>query len=266
MGGDISRNPGPIKQSPNRNKTEDTNRVNGRANRSCKTQKQKCLSCEKTIRCNQKQISCFVCFSLYHIKCVGVATDWSCSNCLMSHLPYFKCSIEEILDNDYGHQPLSPQPNPPRVLDPSDIATTLQNRPSNLRVMHLNTQSMVSTFNEFLLTVNNYALDIITLSKTWLKDNPLLMEYVTISGFNTEFRSRNTIRDGGVGSYIKDTIKYKRRRDIENLLPELVHLWREVPGRNKHSKALVRVIYRSRRILDDASWFDETLLAHLTVT
>ena len=167
MGGDISRNPGPIKQSANRNKTEDTNRVNGRANRSCKTQKQKCLSCEKTIRCNQKQISCFVCFSLYHIKCVGVATDWSCSNCLMSHLPYFKCSIEEILDNDYGHQPLSPQPNPPRVLDPSDIATTLQNRPSNLRVMHLNTQSMVSTFNEFLLTVNNYALDIITLSETY---------------------------------------------------------------------------------------------------
>ena len=127
------------------------------------------------------------------------------------------------------------QVNPPRFSDPSDIAATLRNRPSNLRVMHLNTQSMVSTFNEFLLTVTNHTLDIITLSETWLKDNPLLMEYVAISGFNTEFRSPDTIRGGGIGAYIKDTT--------------------------------VGVIYRSRRVLD-ASWFEsfETLLAHLTVT
>ena len=127
------------------------------------------------------------------------------------------------------------QVNPPRFSDPSDIAATLRNRPSNLRVMHLNTQSMVSTFNEFLLTVTNHTLDIITLSETWLKDNPLLMEYVAISEFNTEFRSPDTIRGGGIGAYIKDT--------------------------------MVGVIYRSRRVLD-ASWFEsfETLLAHLTVT
>ena len=120
----------------------------------------------------------------------------------------------------------------------------------DFRHLHLNTQSMVSTFNEFLLTVTNHTLDIITLSETWLKDHPLLMEYVAIPGFNTEFRSRDTIRGGGVGAYIKDTIKYKRRHDIENLLPELEHLWIEVPGRNRHSKALVGVIYRSRRVLD----------------
>ena len=54
----------------------------------------------------------------------------------------------------------------------------------------------------------------------------------------------------------------------ENLLPELEHLWREVPGRNKHNKVLVGVIYRSCCKLDDASWFEsfETLLAHLTIT
>ena len=94
------------------------------------------------------------------------------------------------------------------------------------------------------------------------------MDNVGIPGFNTEIRSRDTIRGLGYGAYIKDTIKYKRKRYIENLLAELEHLWREIPGRNKHSKALVEVIYRSCRILDDASWFEsfETLLAHLTVT
>ena len=184
--------------------------------------KKKCLNGEKTIRCNQKQISCCVCFSLYHMKCVGVAepphTDWSCSNCLMLHLPFFKYSTEEILNNDYGHQSLRPQVNPLRFSDPSEIAATLRNRLSNLRAMPLNTQSMVSTFNEFLLKVNNYTLDIITLSETWFKDNPFLMEYVTIPGFNTKFCSRDTIRGGEVGAYIKDTVKYKLRRDIENLL------------------------------------------------
>ena len=96
--------------------------------------------------------------------------------------------------------------------------------------MHLNTQSMVSTFNEFLLTVNRYPLDIITLSETWLKDNHLLMEYVSIPGYTTEFRNRESIKGGGCGAYIKENINYKRRRDIENLFPELEHLWLEVPG------------------------------------
>ena len=92
------------------------------------------------------------------MKCVGVAepshTDWSCSNFLMLHLPFFKCSTEEILDNDYGHQSLRLQVNPLRFSDPSEIAATLRNRLSNLRAMPLNTQSVV------------YTLDIITLSET----------------------------------------------------------------------------------------------------
>ena len=145
---------------------------------------------------------------------------------LTGHAPIVLCYTyhfsniltEEILNNDYGHQSLRPQVNPLRFSDPSEIAATLRNRLSNLRAMPLNTQSMVSTFNEFLLTVNNYTLDIITLSETWFKDNPFLMEYVTIPGFNTKFCSRDTIRGGEVGAYIKDTIKYELRRDIENLL------------------------------------------------
>jgi exonuclease III len=127
---------------------------------------------------------------------------------------------------------------------------------------------MVSTFNEFLLTVNSYALDIIALSETWLKDNPQLMEYVSIPGYATEFRHREDIKGGGVGVYIKEDIKYKRRLDIEKLHPELEHLWLEVPGRNIHSKALVGVMYRSIRMLSTAKWLEslESLLSQLTVT
>jgi hypothetical protein len=45
-------------------------------------------------------------------------------------------------------------------------------------------------------------------------------------------------------------------------------LWFEVPGRNKHSKALIGVIYRSERIQSSSDWLDsfESLLGHLTVS
>lgn len=68
--------------------------------------------------------------------------------------------------------------------------------------MHLNTQSMVSTFNEFALTVKSYPLDIITLSETWLKNQKELLEYVSLPGYATEFRHREVAKGGGVGAYI----------------------------------------------------------------
>ena len=77
----------------------------------------------------------------------------------------------------------------------------------------------------------------IALSETWLRDQPQLLQYVSVPGFTTEFRNRQGLKGGGVGAYIKDNIKYKRRRDIENSCPEMEHLWLEIPGRNKYSKA-----------------------------
>lgn len=46
--------------------------------------------------------------------------------------------------------------------------------------MHLNTRSMVSTFNEFLLTMKSYPMDVALLSESWLRNQKELLEYVTI--------------------------------------------------------------------------------------
>ena len=59
--------------------------------------------------------------------------------------------------------------------------------------------------------------------ETWLRDQPQLLDYVSIPGFVTEFRNRKGIRGGGVGVHIKENINYKRRRDIEYAHPELEH-------------------------------------------
>ena len=61
------------------------------------------------------------------------------------------------------------------------------------------------------------------------------MEYASLPGYVTECRHRDVAKGGGVGAYIKDNMKYKRRMDIEELQPKLEHLWLEVPGRNKNS-------------------------------
>lgn len=82
--------------------------------------------------------------------------------------------------------------------------------------------SRVSTFR------GNIQVDIVTLSETWLKDDKNVLNYVNIPGYNVEFRNRDKKRGGGVGMYIKDTIKYQLRKYIVRLDHDLEHLWIEV--------------------------------------
>ena len=76
---------------------------------------------------------------------------------------------------------------------------------------------MVLTFNKFLITINEYPLDVITLSETRLEDNPALLDFVSVPGYSTVFRNQESMKGGGVGSYIRNDIIFKHRNDIENL-------------------------------------------------
>ena len=116
----------------------------------------------------------------------------------------------DVLNRD--HELFSSGENPFNIsatLDagPDEHLQSLIMRPKHLKVMHFNTQSMVSAFDELLLTIKQYLFDVTSMSETWLKDNLLLL--------NHEFRSRNSIRGGGVGAYINETLTFKRRSDIE---------------------------------------------------
>ena len=206
LSGDISVNPGPA-QTVTSSTQKSKQKTNSKRNIT------KCDCCEKTIRRNQASITCCVCIGSFHLKCSGLtasSSTWLCSNCLGSALPFCKCSDAEMLDDTLD---LSAS------LDSDlDIHPFCSNS-GQLKIMHLNTHSMVSTFNELLLTVNSYPLDIVALRETWLRDQPQLLDYVSIPGFVTEFRNREGIRGAGVGVYIKENINYKRRRDIENCPP-----------------------------------------------
>ena len=210
--GDVEENPGP--QNNNKQKAP------------C------CVECEKPVAKNHKRTLCTKCFDTTHAKCTrfldpkvvsSVApVDWTCLKCTFNALPFSLHNLDDT-EIEAGEQYSS------TTLNTSDICSILNQHPKHLKIMHLNTQSMISTFNEFLLTVSQYSFDVFTLSETWLKNNPYLLEYVSIPGYSAVFRNCDAIKGGGVGAYIRESLHFKRREDIEKLQPDFEHLWLEFP-------------------------------------
>ncbi len=85
---------------------------------------------------------------------------------------------------------------------------------------------------------------------------------------NYFYRNRQQHKGGGVGAYIRDTLQFKRRTDIERLQPDFEHLWLEFPGKNKNSKLLVGTLCRSDLIMDTQDWLGrfEDLLSTVVST
>jgi hypothetical protein len=125
-------------------------------------------------------------------------------------------------------------------------------------------KTIVVTIKTMVMTMKTIVMTI----KTWLRNHKELLDYVAIEGYVTEFRHREVTKGGGVGAYIIDNIPYKRRYDIENTQPGMEHLCLELPGRNKYSKLLLGVIYRSNLLITASNWLEcfEDLLTHVTST
>lgn len=72
----------------------------------------------------------------------------------------------------------------------------------------------MSTFNEFSIMVNDYKFDIVAVNETWLRDDTYQQNYVQIPGYNTVFKNRIGKKGGGVGFYLKETLSFKVRNDL----------------------------------------------------
>ena len=194
--------------------------------------------------------------------------EWICVECHLSTMPFYQCTQREFIGvSEQGAYDIVHNSSDESNLD--EHSDAVNSRPNQLKLIHLNTQNMVSTFDELLTTKKEYPFDIIAMSETWLKDNPHLLNYVTISGYSCVFRDRENIRGGGVEIYVSDSITFKQRVHIENVEPDLEHIWIEVDGRNRHSKMLLGVIYRSESIDNFKTWSEKTdwsenLLSYLT--
>ena len=103
---------------------------------------------------------------------------------------------------------------------------------------------MVSSFDEFNVMLQEHPFDILTLSETWLKDDVNLLNYVQIPGYKFSYKNRNERRGGGVGLYIKDSIEYKVRHDLNEIDESIEHLWIECKGNNCNKSYLVAALYQ----------------------
>ena len=91
-----------------------------------------------------------------------------------------------------------------------------------------------------------HPFDTITLSKTWLRNNANLRQYVLIPGHNFFYKNRDEGQESGVGLYIKDTTKCKKRKDLSKVDETIKHMWIECQGKNKNKNYLVDVYYERR--------------------
>ena len=63
-------------------------------------------------------------------------------------------------------------------------------------MVHLNTQSLPSTFDEFSYMMNKYKFEIVALSETWLKINKTQLKHVQIDGYESKFKIKVKIERG----------------------------------------------------------------------
>ena len=66
----------------------------------------------------------------------------------------------------------------------------LNNHRNRVSTAHLNTQRLLSTFDEFEVMLDTYEFHVIDLTETWLRDYEHLINYVQVSGYNFESNNR----------------------------------------------------------------------------
>ncbi len=116
------------------------------------------------------------------------------------------------------------------------------------KLAHLNIRSIDPSLDELRLWMKNQPFHVLTLSETWLNDS-FNDNDVLIPGYVLERNDRFKDRYGGVGMYISQDIKYRRRADLET--NNLECIWIEIiPNHGKNF--LIASAYRPQ---EDTTFF-----------
>ena len=96
----------------------------------------------------------------------------------------------------------------------------------------------------FEYMINQANFDVITLSKTLLKNDKYLLEYFRLHGYEFTYRNRDEKRGGGVEIYIRNTMGFKVRNGISKFNESIGHLRVEIQGKQKNSACLIDIFYQ----------------------
>ena len=84
-----------------------------------------------------------------------------------------------------------------------------------------NMMSLAPKIDELRCFVNDTKPDLISLTKTWINDS--VSDHLNIPGYNMVLKNRTSGIHGGVGLYIRNSIKFQALPDLYH--PELEVLW-----------------------------------------
>ena len=132
----------------------------------------------------------------------------------------------------------------------SNMSTSLLNSFStghNLSFVHYNIQSISSKLD--LLHAELFHFDILAFTETWLSASVETDDLMLESYNKPERKDRVGDPHGGVMLYVKETIFYKRREDLE--IRGLENIWIELA--NNHKRILFGIFYRPPN--SDANYF-----------
>ena len=134
----------------------------------------KCSLCKKGVGTTRKRLQCSQCRNLTHITCSNMPKTeqkhytaqtiytWLFGDCNLSTLPFYHSrDLDMSLSDDSDYNvPLSQNKHHQKLNDHC----------KHTSIIHLNIQVIMSTFNEFVMMLQEYQFDIVALSKTWLQD------------------------------------------------------------------------------------------------
>lgn len=125
------------------------------------------------------------------------------------------------------------------------------NQANHMTLFHSNIRSYHKNFDEIAALVSNMSLqfDVIGLTETW--DSPKKpIDPQDLAGYHPLEKVEGSSQNGGVVAYVKNTINYSRRKDLENELNpgknglECESLFLETESTETNENFVVGVLYR----------------------
>lgn len=178
-----------------------------------------CLSCDKSVKTNQKGILCATCLRWAHFSCSGASLkvfnsniDWICNACLMNELPK---NIDVLnCDNDEGsvsQENVIDQSLTISHHDPEVIFQHINTHPG-LNIAHLNVCSLLKNLDEIRFILKTNKIHVLCLSETRL-DQSVNDDEIHVEGYTNVRLDRNR-NGGGIIAYIHESVTFKHIKDL----------------------------------------------------
>ena len=84
-----------------------------------------------------------------------------------------------------------------------------------LKIGHLNIRSILGKMDTLKISLNENPFDVLTISETWLTSN-ISDDEISIPGYSLTKNDRIEKHGGGTLAFVKNTIPYKTRVDLQN--------------------------------------------------